>query len=100
MVQLGRSRDCRLVTKVRVDYMATNGKGFDREQYERNLDAFMGDQFIQTIGNPPRPFNMNSFDLKPTIQGIGMAMSFSISAARPCSCTTYPPERGLSCKRL
>jgi hypothetical protein len=37
--------------KVREGYIATKGKGFDRKQYERNFDAFMDDQFAQTMGN-------------------------------------------------
>jgi hypothetical protein len=37
--------------KVRDDYIAARGKGFDRKQYERDFDAFMNDQFAQTMGN-------------------------------------------------
>ncbi|SRR6266436_4821934 len=37
--------------KVRDDYITTKGKGFDRKQYERDFDAFMDDQFAQTMGN-------------------------------------------------
>ena len=36
---------------VRDDYIASRGKGFDRKQYERNFDAFMEEQFAQTMGN-------------------------------------------------
>jgi hypothetical protein len=37
--------------RVRDDYIATKGKGFDRNQYERDFDAFMDNQFAQTMGN-------------------------------------------------
>lgn len=37
--------------KVRDEYVTTKGKGFDRKQYERDFDAFMDDQFAQTMGN-------------------------------------------------
>src|ERR1700757_2247057 len=37
--------------KVRDDYIATKGKGFDRKQYECDFDTFMDEQFAQTIGN-------------------------------------------------
>jgi hypothetical protein len=37
--------------KVRDDYIATNGKGVDRKQYEHAFDTFMNDQFVQTMGN-------------------------------------------------
>jgi hypothetical protein len=37
--------------QARDDYIATKGKGFDRKQYERDFDAFMDDQFAQTMGN-------------------------------------------------
>lgn len=37
--------------KVRDDYIATKGKGFDRKKYEHDFDAFMEDQFAQTMGN-------------------------------------------------
>ena len=37
--------------KVRDNYIATKGKGFDRNQYECDFDTFMDDQFAQTMGN-------------------------------------------------
>jgi hypothetical protein len=37
--------------KVRDNYVATKGKGFDRKQYERDFDTFMAEQFAQTMGN-------------------------------------------------
>jgi hypothetical protein len=37
--------------KVRDDYIATKGKRFDQKQYKRDFDAFMHDQFAQTMGN-------------------------------------------------
>jgi hypothetical protein len=49
--------------KVRDDYLTTKGKGFDRKQYERDFDAFMDDQFAQTMGNLMRRVeNFGGFD--------------------------------------
>jgi hypothetical protein len=49
--------------KVHNDYSASKGKGFDRKQYERNFDAFMDEQFAQTMGNLMRRVEkLGSFD--------------------------------------
>lgn len=37
--------------KTREDCIGTRGKGFDRTKYEADFDAFMNDQFAQTMGN-------------------------------------------------
>lgn len=37
--------------QVRDNYIAKRGKGFDRKKYEADFDAFMDNQFAQTMGN-------------------------------------------------
>ncbi len=37
--------------QARDNYIATRGKGFDRKKYEDDFDAFMKNQFAQTMGN-------------------------------------------------
>jgi hypothetical protein len=36
---------------VREEYVRTKGKGFDRKKYETEFDAFMENNFAQTMGN-------------------------------------------------
>jgi hypothetical protein len=37
--------------QARDNFIATRGKGFDRKKYEADFDAFMDNQFAQTMGN-------------------------------------------------
>jgi hypothetical protein len=37
--------------QARDEYIANRGKGFDRTKYEADFDAFMDNQFAQTMGN-------------------------------------------------
>jgi hypothetical protein len=42
---------CDFLSKVSREYREAKGVGFDRAKYEAEFDAFMDDQFAQTLGN-------------------------------------------------